>query len=222
MALITFPSTPGPSSMQWRLDQPTQINTSAWTGKRQALPSGRGWWECSYNLPPIVGTAAFNPWRAFIALSRGGANEFRVPVDPTPQEPDTATPTDGSTLSLDFIVREYFSLGGTTSLDAYVSGAGQTGRSLTTGGWPSSDTVLAAGEFVTINDQLLQLTADVVSDGSGNATITFEPPIRVIPASGDSIEYRNPYALMYLTEIPVYDVSMGYAYSIQLNLREAI
>lgn len=221
MATITFPATPKPQSVQWRLEQPTQINVSQWTGRRQALSSGRGWWECVYEMPPIVGTANFNPWRSFTALARGGANEFRVPIDPTAQEPDTDAPA-GVSLSLDFIEREYWSEGGTTILDAYVKGAGQTGRSLTTGGWPQNDTVLSAGEFVTISDQLLQLTADVITDANGDATITFEPPIRTSPANIASIEYRNPYALMYLTEIPSYSVQPGYVYGLRLEFREVV
>jgi len=176
-----------------------------------------------YQLPPVVTTTAFNPWRSFLALARGGANEFQVPVDPTPQEPDVAVPTDGRTLSLDFIANEYISQGGTSTFGAaYVNGAAQTGRSLITSGWPGPDTVLSAGEFVTINNQLLQLTADVVSDVAGAATITFEPPIRVSPANNDAIEFRNPYALMYLTETPPYTVEPGYVYNLRLEFRELI
>lgn len=220
MATITFPSEPGPQSMQWRLNQPTQINVSEWTGRRQALSSGRGWWECTYQLPPVVTTASFNPWRAFLALARGGANEFQVPVDPTAQEPDTEG-ASGATLDLNFAIREYFVTNGSVS-NAYINAGGQTGRSLTTSGWPENDTVLSAGEFVTINDQLLQLTADVVSDNSGNATITFEPPIRTSPANNDPIEYRNPYALMYLAEVPPYTVEPGYVYNLRMEFKEVV
>lgn len=221
MAVIDLPSSPNPAGFSWRLVQPAQTNISEWTGKRQTLASGRGWWECSYILPPIVGTAQFNPWRSFVAQLRGGANEVRVPVDPTPQEPDTAAP-EGVTLSLDFVAREYFSEGGSSTATAYVDGAGQTGRSLVTGGWPQTDTVLSAGEFVTINDQLLQLTADVVTDASGAATISFEPPIRTSPANLAAIEYRNPYALMYLTEIPAYSFEVGFVYSMNFDFREVV
>lgn len=220
MAVVSLPASPNPAGLSWRLVMPAQTNVSGWTGARQTLASGRGWWECTYTLPPIVGTAKFNPWRSFIAQMRGGANEVRIPVDPKPQEPDTTAP-ESVTLSLDFVAREYFSSNGTAAGVAYVNGASQTGRSLVTDGWPENDTVLSAGEFVTINDQLLQLTADVVTDNAGNATISFEPPIRVSPADNAAIEYRNPYALMYITEIPAYNFEVGFAYSLRLELREA-
>jgi len=196
MATITYPSTPKPQGMAWRLLMPAQTNVSDWTGRRQTLASGRGWWECQITFPPIVTTANINPWRSFIAKARGAANDFQVPVDPaTPQSSSTATPL--------------------------VNGAGQTGRTLNTDGWPLSTTVLQAGQYVTINNQLLQLTENVISNGSGVAVLTFEPPVRVSPADNAAIEFKNPYCLMYLVEEPTLSGEVGYVYSLSLNLRES-
>jgi hypothetical protein len=195
MATITYPSTPRPQGMAWRLVMPAQTNVSDWTGRRQTLASGRGWWEAQITFPPIVGTTNINAWRSFIAKSRGAANDFQIPVDPIAQSAATATPL--------------------------VNGAGQTGRTLNTDGWPLSATVLVAGQFVTINNQLLQLTENVTSNGSGVATLTFEPPIRTSPADNAAIEYKNPYCLMYFVEEPTLSVENGYVYSLSLNLRES-
>lgn len=195
MATITFPSSPKPSGMQWRLVMPAQNNVSGWTGQRQVIASNRGWWECSVAFPPIVGRTAARPWKSFIAQARGLANDFRVPVDPTPQ---SALPNT-----------------------VLVQGAGQTGRSIVTDGWPNSTTVLSAGDYVTINDQLLQLTANVTSNGSGVATLNFEPPIRVAPSDNTSVEYKNPYALMYFVEEPMQSVGLADVYTIGFELREA-
>ena len=195
MATITFPSEPAAQAVSWTLVQPAQTNVSEWTGQRQTIASNRGWWECEYTLPPIVGTTNANPWRAFLAKTQGQANDFQVPVDPVAQSSASATPL--------------------------VNGASQTGRSLITDGWPVSTTVLYAGQYVTIGNQLLQLTADVVSDGSGAATISFEPPIRTSPADNAAIEFKNPYCLMYLKEKPAISVEAGYVYSLSLSLRES-
>lgn len=181
--------------MSWRLVQPAQVNVSGWTGKRQVVASGRGWWECQFGLPPIVGTTNANAWRAFMGQARGGANDFQVPVDPTAQSSAVATPL--------------------------VDGANQIGRSLVTDGWPVSTTVLYAGQFVTVGDQLLQLTSNITSNGSGQATISFEPAIRVSPADNAAIEFKNPYCLMYLVEDPSYSVEAGYVYNMSFNLRES-
>ena len=195
MATITYPSTPRPQGMSWRLVMPAQTNVSDWTGRRQTIASGRGWWESQISFPPIVGTTNINAWRSFIAKSRGAANDFQVPVDPTAQSAATATPL--------------------------VNGADQQGRTLNTDGWPTSTTVLQAGQYVTINNQLLQLTENVTSNGSGVAVLTFEPPIRVSPSDNAAIEFKNPYCLMYLVEEPTLSVETGYVYSLSLNLRES-
>lgn len=195
MTTITFPSTPKAQNMSWRLIQPAQVNISGWTGKRQVVASGRGWWECQFTLPPIVGTTNVNAWRSFMGLARGSANDFQVPVDPTAQSSVVASPL--------------------------VNGASQIGRSLVTDGWPVSTTVLYAGQFVTIGNQLLQLTSNITSNGSGQATITFEPAIRTSPADNAAIEFKNPYCLMYLTEDPSYSVEPGYVYNMSFNLRES-
>lgn len=195
MATITYPSTPKPQGVSWRLVMPAQTNVSDWTGRRQTIASGRGWWESQVTFPPIVGTTNVNAWRAFIAKSRGKANDFQVPVDPTAQSSAVATPL--------------------------VNGANQTGRTLSTDGWPVSSTVLQAGQFVTINNQLLQLTENITSNGSGVATLTFEPPVRVAPSDNAAIEFKNPYCLMYLVEEPTLSVETGYVYSLSLNLRES-
>jgi hypothetical protein len=195
MPTITFPATPKPQSMSWRLVMPSQTNISEWTGRRQTVASNRGWWECQFTLPPLVGVTRVNPWRSFVVQARGQANDFQVPVDPTAQSAVVATPL--------------------------INGAGQTGRSLASDGWPVSSTVLQAGQFITINNQLLQLTANVVSNASGQATLSFEPPIRVSPADNAAIEFRNPYCLMYMLEEPTISVEAGYVYSLSLNLRES-
>ena len=194
MTTKTLPSTPKPSEMSWRLVQPAQNNINAWTGGRQVIASGRGWWECEYALPPIVGTENFNPWRGFIASMRGAANDVQIPVDPTPQSALANT--------------------------VLVNGAGQFGRSINTDGWPVSTTILTAGQFVTIGDQLLQLTADVTSNGSGQATLSFEPSIRTPTTDNAPVEYKNPYCLMYLIEEPAYNVAAGYIYTLGLKLKE--
>lgn len=195
MTTIALPSSPKPQTMSWRLVMPTQANVSSWTGRRQVVASGRGWWECQFNLPPIVGSANINPWRAFAALARGTANDFYVPVDPTPQS------------ALSNIVS--------------TNGANQIGRNIATDGWPANTTVLQAGQFVTINEQLLQLTSNVTSNSVGQATLAVEPPVRRPVTDNSSVEYKNPFCKMYLTEEPSISVESGYVYNIALNLRES-
>jgi len=195
MTTITLPAFPKTPPLPLRLNRPAQVNTAGWTGRRQVMPSGRGWWECSVSLTPIVGRENFRPWQTFLMLTDGPVNDFRVPVDPSPQSklPNTVL----------------------------VKGAGQTGTSLITDGWPANSTVLKAGMFVTVVDQLVQLTANATSNGAGEATLTFKPALRVAPGDNAAVEYKNPYCLMFLTEEPSWSVDQGYIYNMSLNLRES-
>lgn len=66
--------------------------------------------------------------------------------------------------------------GGGTPL---VAGASQTGTNLNTDGWPATTTVLRRGDLFTIGGLIpvYSVTADVVSDGAGLATLPINPPI---------------------------------------------
>ena len=219
MAVIDFPAD-APRSMQWKLEQPAQQNISAWTGARQVQASGRGWWLCNFSLPPVVTTEEFNKWRSFTAKARGGANEFKVPVDPTPQIGGGPIEA-GATLDIDFITRSYYSGGLADALDTPVLDTNATGRTAVARDWPPGAEI-KAGHFITINDQLLQLTEDAVVDGATNTvTLTFEPPLRAKAYEGQPIEVRNPYALMYLKEVPFYTVEPGYVYNVAFEFQEA-
>lgn len=98
-----------------------------------------------------------------------------------------------------------------------VNGANQTGSSLVTAGWANSTQVLNAGDIISIAGvdsvnpisyrdtgslRTFVVTANVTSDGSGNATIPINPPISadttsqfqtvtVLPANGAAIKVYN-------------------------------
>ena len=219
MATITFPSTPKPESMVWRLVQPAQTNISTWTGARQTLGSNRGWWECDITMPPVVSEASARQWLSFIAQTQGQVNDFQIKVSPNEQFSNWATPL--TNLSLNFLTGAYSANSTSDAGKAFVKGSGQTGRSLATFGWLPSTTVLYAGQHITIGNQLLRLTADVVANAAGEATISFAPPLRVSPANNTAIEFRNPYALMYVTDQINEPIEPGMIYSFSFTLRES-
>ena len=198
MTLITMPQEPYAVSAQWRLTQPSQTNKSEWTGSRQTLASNRGWWECNYSLPAIVGDVNFEPWAAFLVEAEGSVNDFYVTAKAKPQ----------STLS-GYTVR--------------VNGAGQTGRTIDTDGWPPNRTVLRKGQLLTFKaiDQMVRLTADVVSDGAGEATVSFNAPVRVAPADNEEIEWKRPYVKMYMVEQPFYSEEAGEVHTLSFTLMES-
>lgn len=197
MTTIAFPATPAIQSATWRYVRPTQVNTSGWTGGRQVLASNRGWWEASIAIPPIVGEKAFQAWRGFIAETRGAANDFQVP----------------------YVAANQTVWGG---YSPKINGAGQTGRDIITDGWPISRTVLRKGQAVNIGSQLCILTADLTTNGSGQATISIADPVRNATTDNADIEYQRPYCLMYLAEDAIYSTAPGMVFGLTLELSESL
>lgn len=74
-----------------------------------------------------------------------------------------------------------------------VNGVNQTGPSIITDGWtPSSAGVLLAGDQVQLGLQLCLVTADVSSNGSGQATIPVRPAVRKVLSDNASINTSAP------------------------------
>lgn len=115
-------------------------------------------------------------WKAFFDLLEGSANTFNA------FDPDCKTPLAGL-------------VGGTP----LVNGGSQTGSSLVTDGWPANKTVLKAGDYFSFGE-LKRATADVLSDGSGNATIPFKPWVRTSPADNTPIVVNRPTCTMILAD----------------------
>lgn len=81
-----------------------------------------------------------------------------------------------------------------------VSLSDQTGKSLATKDWPANQTVLSAGDYIQVAGQMRGVTADVVSDGTGLATIPLSHRFYSTPLVDDSVNYWNPKALFMLED----------------------
>lgn len=173
MSIIPFPSCPPIGAIKWRLNQPTQVNRSEWTKRRKVtiLASAPMWMA---EVPPfdLIGEDMVRAWRVFLTKCRGQANTFRLPAVKASQ---------------------------ITGVSPLVNGGGQGGYSILTDAWGADGIKLRAGQFVTINDQLLLLTEDVVA-ANGGARITFEPHIRYIPADNTPVNVSVPTAIMAMTD----------------------
>ena len=173
--MITFPSIITPQSVEWELVSNVQSFTSPLTGATQTLRMPGERWKFSFTYENLDddNTALLT---AFIAKARGGAERFAM------GNPYRTTPRGA---------------GGGTPL---VQGGSQTGASLVTDGWPISTMVLKTGDFVSVNGELKMVVADVTSNGTGVATITFEPPLRAVPADNAPLTTVNPTATFRLIE----------------------
>lgn len=83
-----------------------------------------------------------------------------------------------------------------------VKDGSQTGTSLTVDGLPNTTLSLRAGEFFQVNEEFKVCLADVTSNGSGQATLTFWPALRASPADNSAVVFNTPRILAKLTWAP--------------------
>lgn len=141
--------------------------------QRLELPGAR--WVAEYTFRRTTATEV-GALQAFLVQCRGMANTFYG------YDPDRTSPL------------------GTGVGTPLVNGASQTGSSLVTDGWGNSQVVLKQGDYFKVNGELKMVTANVTSNGSGQATINFAPVLRSSPANNAVITITNPTCTMYLID----------------------
>lgn len=176
-----MPTTPGFADSTFRKwDGTISSPRSAFTKRTQTAVGSPALWTAEYTLPVMLRAEA-QPWAAFIWQLQGRAGRFYA------YNPDYRTPL------------------GVATGTPLVNGADQANtKSLITDGWTNSTLVLKAGDFIaydtSLGRELRVLTADATSDGSGNATLALDEPIRVAPANNAAIITTDPSCVMQLVQ----------------------
>lgn len=113
---------------------------------------------------------------------------------------------------------------GTAVGSGVVNGASQTGSSIVTDGWGANQPILLEiGDYFEINGELKQVTLRAASDGSGNSTIQFQPPIRKSPADGSAVITTNPKVTMRLTSpFTAHSLSAPVIYAVSIEAEEVL
>ena len=174
MAEITVPLPDELRLDNLELSSPAQVNRSIWTGRRKVVGlSGTAVWRGSVSITDIATEEEERQWRAFIFALEGPQNSFRWPLPRNvhigPRPLVNAASSDGNTLPLD--------------------------------GMTPNARILRAGQFITVplpsgHARAVCLTADLVTNGSGQATATFKPALNEVPANNAAVETVAPYIPM--------------------------
>lgn len=199
MATLDFPNIT-PDGESWTLTYNTQSFTSDLNGAMQTaeLPGAR--WSVSLTFSNRQGLDA-RQLRAFVAGLRGKAGRF------------WATPSD------------WEPLGSPSGSPVLASSAISGTSSISTSGWTAlSVDLLKTGDYFEIAGELKQVLADVDSDVSGAATISFAPPLRIGQPSGVAIRYTEPRCRMMLTNDDMANWQLGapVIYAITFDAVEAL
>lgn len=183
MAILSIPTITGIRRSRFGRRVGGRAMTSPFTGYTQTTDAASGQWYATYTLPPMKRAKA-DIWRAWLLSLKGRTGRFYG------YDPDATSPRGA--------------VGTSTPL---VKGGSQTGSSLLTDGWDAGVTgILKAGDYVAFDvdggdRRLLRVvTADVNSDGSGNATLPLDFPIRTSPDDNEPLILTKASCVMMLDD----------------------
>ena len=181
---MAFPTTTHPASMTLRSLQPTLLSTTH-SLKRQVRSRGGQRWGFSLQYRNLT-RALLSELIAFALAQRGQYSTFSfVPaVLGTPQTAVSGTPL--------------------------CAGATASGRSVATDGWANSVTAMKAGEFIKFanHNKVYMLTADVVTNGSGQATLAIEPALQAGVADNEALTVTAvPFTVAFASD--AHEVSLA-------------
>lgn len=172
MPLIAIPTTLYFTDVEIWNDRGSATLRSPFTGKRQSRKRPYDLWRFKGGLMSMDSEDA-GPMKSFLMQLEGQMNWFRLPV------PGSKYP-----------ISKY------AGPEGLVNGGGQAGKSISTDGWSPGQTIVKIGDHFNIGEELKVASANVAANGSGVATISFDPPIRTPVADNTQIKVREPTVLL--------------------------
>jgi len=113
---------------------------------------------------------------------------------------------------------------GTATGSPSVNGAGQTGSSISVQGFtPNITNIMRKGDIFKFNGhtKVYMVVDDANSNGSGQTTLNFSPPLIVSPASDEVIIVNNvPFTVIFDDEMSSYTGDPGLFYGLTIPLIE--
>ena len=195
----TFPSSPAPRDVAISTNQNTIVTTTA-SGRRQARQIDGQRFRLRLRFPVMTRTE-FAPINAFVMKQRSQMESFTY-----------SPPTISSPLGV---------ASGVISVNGAIS-AGATTCSID-GMANSTSGVFKAGDYFRFTGQakVYMAMADVSSNGSGQGTLTFEPPLRSNVADNAVLIYSNVDFTVGLTgDVQEFNISTENYYQYEIDLIE--
>jgi hypothetical protein len=197
----TFPSSPVPRDVAISSNQNTIVTTTA-SGRRQARQIDGQRFRLRLRFP-VMTRAEFAPINAFVMKQRSQMESFQY-VPPTI---DDALGVASGVISVN------------GAISAGVTSVAIDGMANSTSG------VFKAGDYFRFTGQtkVYMVMADVSSNGSGQGTLTFEPPLRANVADNAVLIYSNVDFTVGLTgDIQEFNISTENYFQYEIDLIEVL
>jgi hypothetical protein len=196
----SFPTSPQAASIKVKSVSPTFVSVSH-SLKEQRRRRGGHRWLLEIDFPPMT-RSEFAPIYAFAVKQRGQFDTFTYypPTVSSPQGTATGTPL--------------------------VNGAHTAGdNTIVTDGWSNSITALKAGDYIKFSghNKVYMVVEDATSDGSGNCTLTIEPPLKADLSDNESITTGNvPFTVRFADDIAEYEAGAPNIFEFSMSLIEVV
>ena len=197
----TFPSSPAPRDVAISTNQNTIVTTTA-SGRRQARQIDGQKFRLRLRFPVMTRTE-FAPILAFIMKQRSQMESFQY----TPPSVDDALGVASGVISVN------------GAISAGVTSVAIDGMANSTSG------VFKAGDFFRFTGQskVYMVVTDVSSNGSGQGTLTFEPPLRSNVADNAVLIYSNVDFTVGLTgDIQEFTIGTENYFQYEIDLIEVL
>ena len=185
-------------SAEFGIERVVGITGSPFTFRQQVYAHPGAAWTGKVTLVPMVGETA-HEWASFISRLAGVSGSFLM------APPDRTSPV--GTATSDFTVASSAALRA-TSISASSMGANKT---------------LKAGDRIEIGNIIYEQVLDVTANGSGEATLTIEPPLKVALAGAETIQTTSMLGEFRLTSNDVRPTrNPNGTYSLSFSFREVL
>jgi hypothetical protein len=177
-----MPTTPNFIRSEWGIGKAVAQSQSPFTFSTQVHEFTGAKWYSTVSLPPMNRSQA-SEWQSFFMQLHGSFGTFLM------GDPDAIALGVQGTISNTIAVSADHAVG---AFDVTVDGADT-----------SESQLFKKGDYVQFNSgatsKLHMIIADVASDGSGNATLTIEPPLSATLANNATVTYASPKCVMRMT-----------------------
>jgi len=196
---LTMPTSPSNfKTSEWRIVRTTAVSMSPYDYSTATASFDGAMWQTTVSLPPMKREDAVN-WQVFLMQLHGRHGTFLI------GDPDAKTIRGGLTTTIN--------VNGSHSVGAY---------SIAIENADNSTVILKKGDYIQFGSgatqKLHMVTADCTSNGSGQATVEIEPPLKTALADDSAIVYSSTKAVMRMdddalswnaNEISLYGISFS-------------
>jgi hypothetical protein len=169
---LTWPASLRPSEMTWGIVNNSRAFTSTLSNAQQIVGYPGAYWQCTLAFE-VLDRDQQRQLSAFLGRLDGMFGTFNLPA---------------------FTRTRKVSIGALS----VVTGNAQS-RSMVIGGAPAGAAAFRAGDYLTINGEMFEVTDDASADAQGRVVVALNKRIRKTLMAGAAVEYLNPYSEMRMT-----------------------